>query len=210
MKNGGSKQIEPWNAVYGGNVKNAGKLQTLGALAFLSAGLWVSGCKSAPDLSQSDALAMIQAKYDQTAPVNTDIVVNDLGMREGVTAKYWEGIKKYPNGYWADFKLTDDGKKLVKLPNGGDVILWHPDGPSDPNYAVTMTTVAANHLKARDIEDVEDNGNGKTVAFVADVNLEGLPAPLQGIAHNPGNTLAIRHHADFALANGVWALQSVE
>jgi hypothetical protein len=191
-------------------VENRGKLQTLGALALLSAGLLVSGCKSAPDLSQSAALSLIQANYDQAAPVNTEIVVNDLGMREGVTAKYWEGVKKYPNGYWADFKLTPDGKKLVKLPNGGDVIEWRPDGPNDTRYAVTMVTVAANHMKARNIEDVADSGNGKTVAFIADVNLEGVPDPLQTIAHNPGNTLAIRRHANFALDGGSWKLQSVE
>ena len=89
-------------------------------------------------------------------------VVDDLGMREGITAKYWLGTKKYPNGYWADFALTPDGKKLVKLPNGGDAIQWRPDGPNDAKYAVAMTTVVANHLKARNIEGVEDVGEGKT------------------------------------------------
>jgi hypothetical protein len=179
-------------------------------LALLSTGMLLAGCKSAPDLSQTQALALIQASFDQAAPVNTDIVVNDLGMREGISAKYWEGIKKYPNGYWADFKLTDGGKKLVKLPAGGDTIQWRPEGPNDPKYAVAMTTVAANHLKARNIEDIQDNGTVKTAAFIADVNLSGLPAPLQGIAHNPGNTLAIRRHADFTLENGAWKLQSIQ
>jgi len=173
-------------------------------------GILLAGCKSAPELSQAQALTLIQASYDQAAPVNTDIVVNDLGMREGISAKYWEGVKKYPNGYWADFKLTDAGKKLLKLPGGGDTIQWRPEGPNDPKYAVAMTTVAANHLKARNIEDIQDNGTVKTVAFIADVNLSGLPAPLQGLAHNPGNTLAIRRHADFILDNGVWKLQSIQ
>jgi hypothetical protein len=209
-KNNRSREIEPLNAVYGGNVKNARKLQALGTLALLSAGLFVAGCKQAPELSQTDALAMIQAKFDQTAPVNTDIVVDDLGMREGITAKYWLGTKKYPNGYWADFALTPDGKKLVKLPNGGDAIQWRPDGPNDAKYAVAMTTVVANHLKARNREGVEDVGEGKTVAFIADVNLAGLPSPLQGIAHNPGNKLAIRRQADFELDGGAWKLKSIE
>jgi hypothetical protein len=209
VKNGGSKQFERFNVIYGGNVKNAGMLQTLGALALLGAGLVAAGCKSAPELSQSAALAMVQADYDQAAPVPTDVVVNDLGMREGVTAKYWEGIKKYPNGYWADFKLTPDGAKLVKLAGGGDVIEWRPDGPSDPHFSVTMTTVAASHPKAVNPGDVEDNGNGKTMEYSEDVNLDGLPDPLQGIAHNPGNTLSTRRHANFVLANGAWKLDSI-
>jgi hypothetical protein len=191
-------------------VKNAGKLKIFGLLTLSSMGILLAGCKSAPELSQTQALALIQASFDQAAPVNTDIVVNDLGMREGISAKYWEGIKKYPNGYWADFKLTDAGKKLVKLPSGGDTIQWRPEGPNDPKYAVAMTTVAANHMKARNIEDIQDNGTVSTAAFVADVNLSGLPGPLQGIAHNPGNTLAIRRHADFTLDNGTWKLQSVQ
>ena len=27
-------------------------------------------------------------------------------MGEGVVAKYWTGLKRYPNGFWADFKLN--------------------------------------------------------------------------------------------------------
>jgi hypothetical protein len=73
-----------------------------------------------------------------------------------------------------------------------------------------MTTVTANHMKARNIEDIQDIGATRTVAFVADVNLSGLPAPMQSIAHNPGNTLAVRRHADFTLDNGAWKLQSVQ
>ena len=42
----------------------------------------------------------------------------------------------YPNKYWADFKLTDAGKKAVKLPNGGDTIEWRPSGLDDKNYSV--------------------------------------------------------------------------
>jgi hypothetical protein len=190
-------------------VKNAGKLQTLGALAFLSVGLLAAGCKSAPDLTQANALAMIQAKYDQTPPVSANIRVNDSGMQAGVTAKYWTGIKKYPNGYWLDLKLTDEGKKLVTLPNGGDVIQWRPDGPSDPGYSIMMTAVAANHLKASNLGDIQDEGNGKTAAFTEDVNLDGLPDPLQSIAHKPGNKLSTRRRASFVLADGAWKLDSI-
>jgi hypothetical protein len=153
---------------------------------------------------------MIQANYDHAAPVNTDIVVNDLGMREGVTAKYWQGTKRYPNGYWADFKLTADGKKLVKLANGGDSIEWRPEGPDDPHYSVTMTTIATNRLKARSIETVEDSGSSKTVGFTEVTDLSSLPDALQGIAHNPGNTLSTHRTATFTSNGGAWTLQSVQ
>jgi len=153
---------------------------------------------------------MIQAKYDSSQPVNTDIVVNDLGMRQGVTAKYWVGVRKYPNGYWADFKLTPDGQKLVKLSGGGDTIQWRPDSPNSPNYSVTVTTVAANHLKARDVTDIEDVGNTKTAAFTEDVDLTGLPDMLQNIAHNPGNQLSTRRTATFTQTGGAWTLQSIQ
>ena len=45
-------------------------------------------------------------KYDQTPPVATTILVNETGIRDGVTAKLWERTKVYPNKLWADFKLT--------------------------------------------------------------------------------------------------------
>ena len=48
-------------------------------------------------------------------------------MRQGITAKYWKRTTIYPNKFWADFKLTAEGKKVVKLPKGGDVIQWRPD-----------------------------------------------------------------------------------
>jgi len=51
---------------YGGNVKNAVKIRVSGALVLLCAGLWIAGCKSAPPLTQSQALSLIQAMYDQT------------------------------------------------------------------------------------------------------------------------------------------------
>jgi hypothetical protein len=178
-------------------------------LVLLSAGFVAAGCKSAPDLPQANALSMVQVRYDQSPPTTTNIVVNDLGMREGVTAKYWEGIKKYPNGYWADFKLTPDGAKLVKPAGGGDTIEWRPEGPSDPHFSVTMITVAGSHPKAANAGDVEDDGNGKTMEYSEDVNLDGLPEPLQGIARNPGNRLSARRHANFVLADGAWKLDSI-
>jgi hypothetical protein len=131
-------------------------------------------------------------------------------MREGVTAKYWEGVKKYPNGYWADFKLTPDGKKVVKLANGGDTIEWRPEGPSDDHYSITMTTVAANRLKAHAIQNIDDVGDSKTAVFTEDIDLSDLPDPLQSIAQNPGNELSTTRHATFALDGGAWKLQSIQ
>jgi len=191
-------------------VKKTGKLQTFGALALLGAGLLVAGCKSAPELTQADALSMIQAKYDQSPGVTTDIVVNDLGMRQGYTAKYWGEVKKFPNGYWGDFKLTDDAKKVVKLAGGGDTIEWRPNGPDDSKYVITVTTIATSHPKARDVRDIQDLGNGKIATYTEAVNLDALPGPLQTIAHNPGNQLTTMRHANFVLTNGAWTLQSVQ
>jgi hypothetical protein len=63
MKNGVAKEFAPFRAVNGGNVKNAVKSQVLVVLVSLGAGLWMAGCKSSPDLTQAQALTMIQAKY---------------------------------------------------------------------------------------------------------------------------------------------------
>jgi hypothetical protein len=194
--------------VGGGIVKNRGKARFAG-LALLCAALLVSSCKQAPELTQANAASLIQANYAQAAPVPIDLVISDLGMRQGVTAKYWEGVKRYPNGYWADFKLTPDGKKLMKLADGGDTIAWRPDGPNDLHYAITVATVGASHLKATNIGDIEDNGDGKVVVFTEAKDLSGLPDALQTMAHNSGNTLSTRRHANFALTNGAWSLQSI-
>src|SRR5271157_2072272 len=148
-------QFGPLDAVYGGNVKNAGKMQVLGVLAFLGAGLLVTGCKPAPDLTEADAQALIQARYDQTPAVGASITVDDLGMRQGATAKYWNRTKVYPNKFWADFTLTDDGKKALKLQSGGDVIQWRPSSPTDTHFSIIVVTVAANHLKAHDVKDIQ-------------------------------------------------------
>jgi hypothetical protein len=210
VKNGGSKEFKRRDAVKGGDVKTSEKARILVAWAVLSAGLLDAGCKSAPELTQASAASMIQANYAQTAPVYATIVIGDLGMRQGIDAKYWQGVKRYPNGYWADFKLTDDGKKLVKLASGGDTIAWRPDGPSDLRYGVTVTTVPTVHLKAQSIGDVEDNGAGKTVSFTEAVDLSSLPAPLQGLAQDSANTLTTHRQANFVLTNGAWTLQSVQ
>lgn len=203
-----------------GNVKNAAKLHIVGVpvllvpvfliLALLGAGLLIAGCKSAPDLTQAQALTMIQARYDQTPAAPVNVTVNDTGMRQGVTAKYWLETRRYPNGYWADFTITPDGKKVLKQASGGDVIQWRPDNPTDPNFVIVIQTVATNHLKARDVGEIQSVGDTRIASFTEDVNLDGIPDPLADIAHNPGNKLSALRQATFVLTNGAWSLQSID
>jgi hypothetical protein len=199
----------------GGKVKSARNFLLFGMLGFLGAGLLLSGCKSAPELTQANAQALIQAKYDQTPAVGVNIAVDQLGLGEGVAAKYWERGVLYPNRYWADFKLTPDGKKAVKLPNGGDVLQWRPENAADKRYSVLVVTVAANHLKAQDLKEIENEtvagvSTAKGVMFSEVANLDGVPGPLAGIAHNPGNKLSAKRHAIFSFEDGAWKLHSIE
>lgn len=210
MKNGQSKQFERLTVFYGGKVKNAAKMNVLLALAILSSGIVLSGCKSAPVLTQDQALAMIQAKYDATPAVGANIIVNNDGMVQGATAKLWNRTTIYPNKYWADFTLTPEGKKVVKQVGGGDLIKWRPDSPTDNKYSIVLVTAASNHLKARDIKDIQDVGKTKTVTFTEAVDLNGVPDLLVNIAHNPGNQLSTTRQADFALDGDAWKLQSIE
>jgi hypothetical protein len=191
-------------------VKNAVKIQALAALVLLGAGGFLAGCKSAPDLTQDQATAMIQAKYDKDPGTVFNIAVDDVGMQKGVHANYWLGVKRYPNGYWGDFKLTPDGVKVVKLLSGGDTIQWRPEGPKDPNYTIVVVPLVASKLKTRNIGDVQTVADARTVTYMEDVDLSNLPAPLQGIADNPANKLSTKRMATFALANGTWTLQSIQ
>ncbi|MGO8786456.1 MAG: hypothetical protein ACLQVL_03615 [Terriglobia bacterium] len=191
-------------------MKNAVKMNVLLALAIMGMGMLVAGCKPAPPLTQDQALAMIQAKYDATPAVGANIVVNNDAMVLGATAKLWNRTTIYPNKYWADFTLTPEGKKAVKLTGGGDVIKWRPDSPTDKKYSIVMVTTAANHLKARDIQDIQDVGKTKTVTFTEGVDLTGVPDVLVNIAHNPGNQLSTTRLAVFVLDGGAWKLQSVD
>lgn len=191
-------------------MKSVVKLQILGALVVLGAGLWMTGCRSAPELTQAQALTMIQAKYDQNPATPIDITVTDLGMQQGVAAKYWFETKRYPNGYWGDFTITPDGKKALKLASGGDVLQWRPEGPTDSHFVLSIETLAANHPKARDVGQIQSIGDTKIASFTEDVNLDGVPAPLQNIAHDAGNKLSSLRQATFTLNNGAWTLQSIE
>jgi len=189
-------------------------LKAFGVAAFLSAGLLLSGCKSAPELTQANALALIQANYTQTPASGASIAVSDLGMRQGISAKYWNRTTIYPNKYWADFTLTADGKKVVKLQNGGDVIQWRPQSATDANYSVVVITAQANHRKPHDVTDIQDEtlpdgSAGKTASFTESVDLTDVPQPLVDIAHNPGNKLSTKRQAEFVLDNGAWKLKGI-
>ena len=191
-------------------MKNAAKVLVLGTLSFLGAELLLSGCKSAPELTKAEAQAMIQAKYDQTPAVGASISVDQAGLARGVTAKYWERTKLYPNRYWADFTLTPEGKKVLALQKGGDVIEWHPENAGDKNFTVVVVTVAANHLKAEDVGDPQDDlGGTKTVSYVETVDLDGVPTDLKIMSNGVGNKLNSKHMATFALAGGAWKLQAI-
>jgi hypothetical protein len=205
----GRSKLNALNDPRGGNVKNELRLQVLGAAALLGAGLLLGGCKSAPPLSKTDALALIQAKYDSAPPASIDVIVGDSAMQDGVTAGYWVGKGRYPNGYWADFTITPAGAKVLKLAGGGGTIQWRPDGPTDKTFTVTLTTVQTAHPKARDISDVTDLGDGKTADFTEAENLDALPPALQEIAHTPPNVLSQVKHANFALVNGAWTVSSI-
>ncbi|MGA3034992.1 MAG: hypothetical protein ABSD70_17030 [Terracidiphilus sp.] len=190
-------------------MRNTVKLQALAALVVFALGWFLAGCKPAPELTSDQAKTLIQAKYDQDPGLAFNVSVDDRGMQQGVAAKYWAGTKRFPNGYWGDFKLTDDGKKVVKLPGGGDVIQWRPEGPADPHYVVVVVPLALSHLKTRSVGDVETIADTRTVSFMEDVDLTGLPQPLQNIAHNPVNKLSTQRLATFVLTNGAWTLKSI-
>ena len=174
----------------------------------------LAGCKSAPELSDSQALSLIQAKCNQTPPAAVTLVVDDLGMRQGATGKLWDRTRIYPNKFWADFKLTDEGKKTVKLANGGDVIEWRPASAQDTNYSITMTIMPVSHSQAHDIQNLQDEtidgvAAAKGADFAEVVDLTGLPDPIQQIGGNPGNRLSARRHADFSVENGTWTLRGI-
>ena len=215
MKNDQSMEFKLFQAVYGGNVRKMPNMKVLGTVVLLGAGMILAGCKSAPDLPQDQALALIQAKYDQTAATGASISLSKVGMGQGITDEYWKLTKVYPNRYWADYTLTDAGKKAVVLPGGGDVIQWRPESVDDTTYSVIVQTAAANHLKARDLQAVEDEtlpgvSTAKGADYTEGVDLTGVPGPLVDIAHNPGNQLSVKRHADFELDGGAWKLHSIE
>lgn len=184
----------------------------LGALAAAGAGLLVNGCKSTPELSKDTAQALIQAQYDQQ-PSGITITVGEAGLKQGLAADYWKLTKVYPNNRWADYTLTPDGKKVLKLADGGDVIQWRPE-QQDSTYSFLIVTLATNPLRAKDLQDPQDEvlagaNAAKSVTFTESVNLTGVPQPLQDIAHNAGNRLSSKKQADLTYDGMNWKLHGI-
>ena len=185
----------------------------VGALAIVGSGLLMSGCNSAPELSKTNAQTLIQADYDKMAGQPATIAVDDVGLKQGLNSKLWKLTKVYPNNRWADYALTDDGKKAVKLAGNADMIQWRPDeGQKDFHFFVT--TVATNHLKAKDVADPQDDvvanvQTAKSAGFTEVYDWTGVPDPVVTIAHNAINRLSTKRQADFALTNGAWTVHSI-
>ena len=189
------------------------KLGGAGALAIMGAGMLLNGCNFTPELNQTAAVTMIQADYDKRPAQPATIAVDDMGLKQGINSRLWKLTKVYPNNRWADYALTDEGKKAVKLAAPGDVIQWRPeDGGKEFHFFVT--TVAANHMKAKDAGDPQDDvvanvQTARSVRFTEVYDWNGIPQPVQTIAHNAINRPNSRRQADFALVNGVWTVHSI-
>ena len=144
------------------------------------------------------------------APESVSFVITDLAMRKGIVAKYWVETKKYPNGYWADFAMTPDGKKVIKLSSGGDTIQWHPESSSDKSFVVAASTVATSRHKAKDMSALLDlGGDVKTGTYSESDVLDALPSALKDIIQDPSNKISTKRTATFNLVDGAWKLQSI-
>jgi hypothetical protein len=212
-KNGGANHLNPGKRCRGGRVKRVFQIRAIGALLLMGAGLVVSGCKSTAELSQADAQKLVQADYDSRPAAGAGIYVNEIGLKQGLNAKYWKLIKVYPNNRWADYALTDDGKKVLKLDSGGEMIEWRPD--SGNNFHFYVTTLQTNHFKAKDVESPHDDvvpgvTTAKSAGFNETLNLEGVPQPLVDLAHNAGNKLSSKKTANFSYEGSQWKLHSIE
>jgi hypothetical protein len=179
----------------------------------VGAGLTMTGCKSAPELSKDNAQALIQSHYDAQAPSGVTITVDKKGLQQGLTAGYWKLTKIYPKQQgWADYTLTDEGKKALKLNGGGDVVEWRPG--ADGEFHFMIVTTATSGMRAKDVQDPQDEiladaKTAKSAAFTESVNMSNLPGPLQDMAHNPGNKLSSKKQADLSYENGAWKLHGI-
>jgi hypothetical protein len=194
-------------------VKKVLRVYALGVVGLACAGLLITGCKSAPDLTKDNAQALIQSHYDSQSPSGVTITVDKLGLQQGLTAGYWKLTKIYPKQEgWADYTLTPEGKKVLKQANGGDVIEWRPG--ADGEFHFLIVTVAANTMRAKDVQEPQDEilagvSSAKSVTFTESVNMTGVPQPLQDMAHNPGNRLSSKRQADMAFEGGSWKVHGI-
>jgi hypothetical protein len=194
-------------------VKSVLNVQLWGAVVIVGAGLAIAGCKSAPPLAQTDAQKLIQAYYEQQPAESVHIYVDYTGLKQGTDAKYWKVVKVFPaNKNWGDLDLTDEGKKIYKLDDGGNTIHWRPDDQNKGHFYVP--TVQTTHPKISDGSDPQDDvvpgvDNAKSCKFTTTANLEGLPATVSTMAHDVGNILTQRKTAEFALDNSAWKVHDI-
>ncbi len=85
------------------------------------------------------------------------------------------------------------------------MIQWRPEDGNNSHFFVT--TVQTNHFKAKDVEAPQDEvvpgvDTAKSAAFSETLNLDGVPQPLSDLAHNAGNKLSSKKHANFSLRMG--------
>lgn len=187
-------------------------VSSLGVLV-TGAGLCVAGCNFTPDLSKTAAITMIQAEYDKRPAEPIIIAVDDMGLKQGLSHNLWKLAKVYPNQRWADYKLTDEAKKSIKLQGGGDTVEWRPEqGHNDFHFFIQ--TAQANHLKAKEVGDPHDDvlagvDSAKGATFNEVENFDNVPDPVALIGHNAINKVSTRRQAAFALVGGNWALHSI-
>ena len=194
-------------------MKSALNLKFWGAVLVMSAGFTVTGCKSAPELTQADAQKLIQAYNDQQPPIPVHIYVDYNGLKQGVDAKYWKVVKAFPaNKNWGDLELTDEGKKVYKLEDGTTMIHWRPDEQNKGHFYVD--TLKGMHPKISEVSEPQDDvvpgaDTAKSCKFTATVNLDGVPDTVNKMAHDQGNILTGRHTAEFVLENGAWKVHEI-
>jgi len=194
-------------------VKRVMKLGFLGVLSIVGAVWAVTGCKSASELSQSEAQKLIQAYYDQQTEEPVHIYVDYTGLKQGVDAKYWKVVKAFPaNKNWGDLDLTDEGKKVYKLEDGSNTIHWRPDEQNKGHFYVN--TVQTSHPKVMEVSEPQDDvvpgvDTAKSCKFTRDENLDGMPDTVKKMAHDVGNILTQRLTAEFALDNNAWKVHGI-
>jgi hypothetical protein len=193
-------------------VNTQSRIFLCGVICAAAAGLAVTGCNSAPELTTTSAQAVIQSHYDSQSPSGVTILVDKAGLQQGLTAGYWKLTKVYANQRWADYSLTPEGKKVLKLSGGGDMIQWRPE--QDGDFHFLIVTNAANTMRAKVIGDPQDEiladvKSAKSVTYTESVNMNGVPQPLQDMAHNRGNRLSSKKQADLAYENGAWKVHGI-
>jgi len=113
------------------------------------------------------------------------------------------------NRFWADFTLTPEGKKVLKLASGGDVIQWRPENAGDRNFSVVIVTVDTHPLKVHDVGDPQMKWRSQERRFRRKPEPGRRAECAANDSNGPGNKLSSRHIATFVVDEGAWKLQSI-